>query len=50
MTNKVMSLQDAPMVVVEHRLRVSHNDINAMIKGEIIDLPNEPEPAKEPLN
>ena len=52
MTDKVMSLQDAPTVVVEHRLRVSHNDINAMIKGEVIDLPNEPasqpEPAKEP--
>jgi hypothetical protein len=34
MTNKVMSLQDAPTVVVEHRLRVSHEDINKMLKGE----------------
>lgn len=43
MTDKVLALQDAPTVVVEHRLRVSHEDINAMIKGDIIDLP----PAKE---
>ncbi|CAB5178767.1 hypothetical protein UFOVP157_35 [uncultured Caudovirales phage] len=40
MTDKVMALQDAPTVVVEHRLRVSHDDINAMLKGDIIDLPN----------
>ena len=40
MTDKVLALQDAPTVVVEHRLKVSHNDINALIKGEIIDLPN----------
>lgn len=38
MTDKIMSLQDAPAVVVEHRLKVSHNDINAMIRGEIIDV------------
>jgi hypothetical protein len=34
MTDKVMSLQDAPTVVVEHRLRVSHEDINKMLRGE----------------
>jgi hypothetical protein len=47
MTDKVMALQDAPTVVVEHRLRVSHEDINSMLKGDkIIDLPNvtPPEP------
>ncbi len=43
MTDKVLALQDAPTVIVEHRLRVSHEDINAMLKGDIIDLP----PAKE---
>ena len=43
MTDKVLALQDAPTVIVEHRLRVSHEDINAMLKGEVIDLP----PAKE---
>jgi len=43
MTDKVLALQDAPAIVVEHRLRVSHEDINSMIKGEIIDLP----PSKE---
>ena len=39
MTDKVMALQDAPTVIVEHRLRVSHEDINLMLKGDIIDLP-----------
>jgi hypothetical protein len=34
MTDKVLSLQDAPTTVVEHRLRVSHDDINKMLKGE----------------
>lgn len=44
MTDKVLALQDAPTVVVEHRLRVSHEDINKMLKGEadVIDLPPEP--------
>ncbi len=44
MTDKVLALQDAPTVVVEHRLRVSHEDINKMIKAEadVIDLPPEP--------
>jgi hypothetical protein len=39
LTDKIMALQDAPTVVVEHRLRVSHDDINAMVKGDVIDLP-----------
>lgn len=34
MTDKVMALQDAPTTVVEHRLRVSHEDINKMLRGE----------------
>lgn len=38
MTDKAMALQDAPSVIVEHRLKVSHQDINAMLKGEIIDV------------
>lgn len=38
MTDKAMALQDAPSVVVEHRLKVSHHDINALIKGETIDV------------
>lgn len=44
MTDKVLALQDAPTVVVEHRLRVSHEDINKMLKGEadVIDLPSTP--------
>lgn len=44
MTDKVLSLQDAPTIVVEHRLRVSHEDINKALKGEVIDiLPDKPE-------
>jgi hypothetical protein len=43
MTDKVLALQDAPTVIVEHRLKVKHEDINAMLKGEIIDIP----PAKQ---
>lgn len=43
MTDKVLALQDAPTTVVEHRLRVSHEDINKMLKGEkepiVIDVP-----------
>lgn len=39
MTDKVMALQDAPTVVVEHRLKVTHQDINKMLKGDVIDLP-----------
>lgn len=42
LTDKIMGLQDAPTVVVEHRLRVSHTDINAMLKGDIIDIPSPP--------
>jgi hypothetical protein len=39
MVDKVQALQDAPTVIVEHRLRVSHEDINSMLKGDIIDVP-----------
>jgi len=38
LTDKVLALQDAPTVIVEHRLKVSHEDINAMLKGDIIDI------------
>ena len=38
MVDKVQALQDAPTVIVEHRLRVSHEDINSMLKGDIIDI------------
>ena len=40
LTDKIMALQDAPTVVVEHRLKVSHEDINQMIRGDrVIDIP-----------
>ena len=38
MVDKVAALQDAPTVIVEHRLRVSHEDINSMLKGDIVDI------------
>jgi hypothetical protein len=40
--DKIMALQDAPAVVVEHRLRISADDINGMLKvqkkADIIDI------------
>lgn len=40
--DKIMALQDAPAVVVEHRLRISADDINGMLKvkkqEEFIDI------------
>lgn len=43
MVDKVQALQDAPTVIVEHRLRVSHEDINSMLRGDIIDVPSQQE-------
>jgi len=39
LVDKVAVLQDAPTVVVEHRLKVTHHDINKMLRGDIIDIP-----------
>lgn len=39
--DKVQTLNDQPVVVTEHRLRVKHEDINKLINGEVIDLPSE---------
>jgi len=45
MTDKVLALQDAPTTVVEHRLRISHEDINKILRGEktpeVIDIVEE---------
>lgn len=48
LTDKVLALQDAPAVVVEHRLRISHEDINKMLKGEadIIDITPQDNPPR----
>lgn len=40
LTDKILLLQDAPQTIVEHRLRITHEDINKMISGEVIDIPN----------
>lgn len=47
LTDKILALQDAPTTIVEHRLRVSHEDINKLVKGEVIDL-NKPVDNKKP--
>ncbi len=39
--DKVQTLNDQPVVVTEHRLRVKHDDINKLIAGDIIDLKTE---------
>lgn len=38
LTDKILALQDAPQTIIEHRLRVSHEDINKMLKGEVIEI------------
>lgn len=38
LTDKILALQDAPQTIIEHRLKVSHEDINKMLKGEVIDV------------
>lgn len=39
--DKVQTLNDQPVVVTEHRLRVKHEDINKLIAGDVIDLKTE---------
>lgn len=36
--DKVQTLNDQPVVVTEHRLKVKHEDINRLISGEVIDI------------
>lgn len=38
MIDKGLVLQDAPTQVVEHRLKVTHEDINKMLSGDVIDV------------
>lgn len=38
LTDKILALQDAPQTIVEHRLRISHDDINKMLKGDVIEI------------
>lgn len=39
--DKVQTLNDQPVVVTEHRLKVKHEDINRLISGEVIDIKSE---------
>lgn len=38
LTDKILALQDTPTTIVEHRLKVTHEDINKLLKGEVIDI------------
>lgn len=42
-TDKAMSLNDQPTNVTEHRLRISHDSLNELLNGQVIDLPQEKE-------
>lgn len=38
-TDKALSLNDQPTTVTEHRLRISHEDLDKMLRGQVIDIP-----------
>lgn len=38
-TDKAMALNDQPTNVTEHRLRISHDSLNEMLRGDVIDVP-----------
>lgn len=40
-TDKALSLNDQPTTVTEHRLKISHDDLDKMLRGQVIDLPPE---------
>lgn len=42
-TDKALSLNDQPTNVTEHRLKISHDSLDAMLRGDVIDLPPETE-------
>lgn len=37
-TDKALSLNDQPTTVTEHRLRISHEDLDKMLRGQVIDI------------
>lgn len=39
--DKVQTLNDQPVVVTEHRLKIKHEDINKMLSGDVIDIPSQ---------
>jgi hypothetical protein len=45
--DKIAILQDQPTVIIENRLRVTHDDINKYLQGEVIDLPVSEKPESE---
>lgn len=42
--DKIAVLQDQPTVIVENRLRISHEHLNKILEGEIVELPNNEPP------
>lgn len=43
LTDKALALNDQPTNVTEHRLRISHDSLNELLNGQVIDLPQEKE-------
>lgn len=43
LTDKALALNDQPTNVTEHRLRISHDSLNELLNGQVIDLPPEKE-------
>jgi len=44
-TDKALALNDQPTTVTEHRLRISHDQLDKIMKGEVvIDVPSDPAP------
>jgi len=43
LTDKAMALNDQPTNVTEHRLRISHDSLNEMLNGKVIDVTPSPE-------
>jgi hypothetical protein len=37
-TDKAMSLSDQPTTITEHRLKISHDSLDAMLRGDVIDI------------
>lgn len=42
--DKIAVLQDQPTVIVENRLRITHDDLNKFITGEVVDIPSSEPP------
>jgi hypothetical protein len=48
LTDKAMTLNDQPTHITENRLRISHDNLSAMLNGEVIDVSQQNENPEEP--